>query len=151
VVATNSADDFLSWAVIRLLESGVPPTAIAKAFDIALEPVKELQAELRIDKYGTAELAEAMHNLIWLAIEDIQTIIATSPIDRRMRMDMNLISRASSIVQGQTPDSLAKMQAEMLELASEVAASDSTTEGGSIYEIGAVDAPVDDPEEGLDG
>ena len=48
--------------VDRLLEVGVPPTAIAKAFDIDPFVVRDRATELRVERYGSAELSEALAN-----------------------------------------------------------------------------------------
>ena len=49
----------------RLLTVGVPPTAVAKAFDIDTFVVKERLNDLRVEKYGAAELSEFVQAIQW--------------------------------------------------------------------------------------
>lgn len=135
---------WLEAIIIKLLQVDIPPTAIAKAFNLEVEPVKELLIGLRVEKYGTAELGEAMHALMWEAYNDVRTLIARSAPSRRLQLDMALLSKASALVGGGTPDSIAKMQAEFSQLAKETRGLEMT----GIYESDTVDAPIDDPEKG---
>jgi len=144
------SSDSLEWLepiICRLLSVGIPPTAISNALDLAVEPIKALQDTMRINRYGTAELAEAMNFLIWKALDDTLDMMASAPIDKRMRLNTTLLARASAIVHGQQPDSMARIQKEMADLTAELT---DTESGSSIYELGSVDAPTDDPKKGFE-
>ena len=143
------APDWLESIILRLLRAGIPPTAIAKAFNISTEPVKELLIDLRVEKYGTAELGELMYSLMLWAYEDVLRLIEQSPPARRLQLDMALLSKMSVLVGGQTPDSVAKMQTEFGRMMTEVRGVGVTPTTGTIYgEPDPIDAPIDDPEEG---
>lgn len=146
------APDWLESVILRLLAVDVPPTAIAKAFEIDVEPVRDLLLDVRVTKYGTAELGEAMHNLMWKAYEDTYILIQNSPPGQRLRMNMVLLSKASALVGGSTPDTMARMQNEFSTLMSEQRTTDHPSAPGStIYEPVAPHAPVDNPEERPEG
>lgn len=139
--------EWLQTIITRLLSAGVPPTAIANAFDMDVQAVKDFLVDIRVAKYGTAELGEAMHFLMWKAFEDTLTIIEQAPMSRRLAMNMSLLSKASALVGGQTPDTLAKMQKELSEFSAEARETEEEVDS-SIYEVAPLDAPADDPEKG---
>jgi hypothetical protein len=139
-----TAPDWLTLIIKRLLAVDVPPTALAKAFDLDVEPIRELLIDMRVERYGTAELAEAMHGLMWKAYADTVSLMEKAAPSRRLQLNLALLSKASALVGGGTPDSVAKMQAEFSQLAQETRGSGMDI---GIYEPSAPDAPIDDPEE----
>jgi hypothetical protein len=143
--------DWLPAIITRLLEVGVPPTAIANAFYVEVEAVKELQMSLRVEKYGTAELAEAMHDLMWNAYEDTLELIKQAPPARRLQLNMSLLAKAQTLVGNQTPDGVLRIQAELDAMMAETRLTDKAAPTSSIYETGSADAPPDDPEKGSTG
>lgn len=139
-------DTELLTIIERLLDNGVPPTAIANTFDIDVQAVKDLLDNRRTRKFGTAELSEAIHALMWEALEDMRELMRNAPIAKRMQVNMTLLSRASAMIGNQEPDSMAKLQAEMAKMTAEVRTIP-VDAGTSIYETNTIDAPTDDPEE----
>jgi hypothetical protein len=133
--------------IVSLIEVGVPISAISKALNIELSDLRDLQRDLRIAKYGTAELAEAMQFAIWKAYDNLLEMMETAPLATRIRISMTLVSRASSLAGSATPDSIAKMQQEMASLAEEMTETQ-LSPSSSIYATDTFDAPIDDPEEG---
>jgi hypothetical protein len=142
--------DWLRPVILRLLSVGVPPTAISKAFELEVDAVKDLQRSVRIHHFGTAELGEAIHNLMWKAYEDTLELIRHSPPSQRLRLNMALLARGSTLVGGQTPEGLQKMQEELTTMMAEARGTEAEVTS-SIYETVPVDAPPDDPEERLTG
>lgn len=140
--------DWLETIIICLLEVGVPPTAIGKAFSIDPQAVKELQAELNISKYGTAEISEAINFLMWRAYEDSLAILDSAPSAQRQRFITTLLSRQSAIVGKESPQSIARMRGELEHLWADIGVEDPRTE--SIYapsQFTPIDGATDDPEE----
>lgn len=142
--------EWLTTIIDRFLSVGVPPTAIANALYLDVQVVKDRLIDARIAKYGTAELGEAMHSLMWRAYEDLLTLIDQAPLSKRIQINMTLLSKASALVGSQTPDGIARMQAELEEMMSEQRHVP-TEVSSSIYESNPDDAPPDDPEEGSTG
>ena len=140
--------EWLPAIVDRLLSVGVPPTAIANAFDLDPQVVKNLLGERHVRKFGTAELAEAINILMWDAFEDLKELQRNAPISKRLQIDMTLVAKASAMIGSQEPDSMSKLQAEMAAMTAEVRSIPVET-GTSIYETNSADAPIDDPEERL--
>jgi hypothetical protein len=143
--------EWLAAIIVRLLEVGVPPTAIGNAFYVEVESVKEVQMQLRVAKYGTAELAEAMHSLMWQAYEDTLELIKQAPPARRLQLNMSLLAKAQTLVGNQTPDGVLRIQAELDAMMAETRQTESDAPTSSIYETGSLDAPPDDPKKGSTG
>ena len=142
--------DYMLSIIDRLLTNGVPPTAIANSFDLDVQIIKDLLDDRHVRKFGTAELAEAIHALMWEALEDMRELMRNAPIAKRMQVNMTLLSRASAMIGNQEPDSIGKLQAEMAAMTAEVREIP-VDPGTSIYETNPVDASVDNPEERLEG
>lgn len=142
--------DWLENICRLLLQVGVPPTALARAFTVDVDAIKELQATLNIEKYGTAEISEAMYFLMWRAYNDAQEILSHSPMQTRIRFITTLLSRQSAIIGKESPQSLERMRAELQTLIAGVSVEDTVVP--SIYAtqsaFSAVDGETDDPEEG---
>ena len=118
-----NADEFED-VVARLLEAGVPPSAIAKAFDIDPFVVKDKLNEVRVGKYGAAELSEAMAALQWEAFEQAREMIYNAPHTVRSRAIMGILSKTMSLTARQNPETLGNMRADLLELLTEMAEPD---------------------------
>ena len=102
--------------VDRLLEVGVPPTAIAKAFDIDPFVVRDRANELRVQRYGAAELAEALANLQWEAFEQAKTMIYDAPYSVRTRFIMAILSKTMSLTARQNPETIGNLRQDVLDL-----------------------------------
>ncbi len=143
--------DWLETVIRLLLEVGVPPTAISRAFQIDVFAVRELQSELLIQRYGTAEISEAMNFLMWRAYSDAMEILTSSPPQLRTRFITTLLSRQSVILGKQSPEGLNRMRSELESLIAAVGVEDPITP--SIYatsEFSPLDGKADDPEEGFE-
>lgn len=141
--------EWLETICIALLEVGVPPSAIGKAFRIDPQAIKELQAQLLIVKYGTAEISEAINFLMWRAYEDALGVLDSAPSAQRQRFIMTLLARQSAIVGKESPQSIARMRGELEKLWQDIGVEDPATE--SIYapsEFTPTDGTANDPEEG---
>ena len=108
----------------RLLEVGVPPTAIAKAFDIDPFVVRDRANELRVDRYGAAELAEALANLQWEAFEQAKAMIYDAPYSVRTRFIMAILSKTMSLTARQNPETTGNLRRDLLDLMGMVASPD---------------------------
>jgi hypothetical protein len=107
--------------VDRLLEVGVPPTAIAKAFDIDPFVVRDRANELRVQRYGAAELAEALANLQWEAFEQAKAMIYDAPYNVRSRFIMAILSKTMSLTARQNPETTGLMRRDLLDLMGQMA------------------------------
>jgi hypothetical protein len=66
----------------RSLEHGVPPEIVAAVFEIPADIAKEMQREVRVAKFGTADRAEYLEHLEWTALERVgKTIEHGSPAE----------------------------------------------------------------------
>lgn len=142
-------DEWLEEVCVRLLEVGVPPTSLSKAFNVDVAAIKDLQAQLHTVMYGTAEISEAMNFLMWRAYRDALDILESAPSATRTRFITNLLSRQSVILGKESPQSLERMRGELQSLIAGIGVDHPATP--SIYatsEFTPVDGEADDPEEG---
>lgn len=102
--------------VDRLLECGVPPTAVARAYEIDPIVVKDRLNELRVEKYGAAELSEATAQMQWQALEQARAMIYEAPYNVRSRFIMAILSKTMSLTARQNPETLGNMRRDLQEL-----------------------------------
>ena len=66
----------------RSLEHGVPHEIVAAVFEIPADIAKEMQREVRVVQFGTADQAEYLDHLQWLTLKRVgQTIEHGSPAE----------------------------------------------------------------------
>lgn len=114
--------------VRRLLNVGVPPTAVANAFDIDPAPVKAVARMMRREAYGTEELAEAHAFLTWAAYEEMLTLLRTGSPEMRAKVAMQLQSKAMAISARQTPEDVSMARAALGALVADLEISDAELE-----------------------
>jgi hypothetical protein len=106
------------FAVIvdQLLEVGVPPTAVARAFQIDPLVVKDRINELRVEKYGAAELAEATAQMQWEALAQARAMIHDAPYNVRVKFIQGILGRTMSLTARQSPETVGNMRRDLQEL-----------------------------------
>lgn len=132
----------------RLLTVGVPPTAVAKAFDIDPFVVKQKMADLRVARYGMAELSEAMAELQWEAFEQAKQMIYDAPHGPRSRFIMGILGKTLSLTARQNPETLGNMREDFMELLTGMADTDDDLAGTDTAAFVAVDEADEDQDEG---
>ena len=108
-------EDEFTEIVDRLLEVGVPPTAVAKALDLDPFVVKERINDLRVQKYGAAELAEFVQAIQWEALELFRDSMYSAPYAVRQRSVAGILGRTMSLTARQTPETSGIMRAQLME------------------------------------
>ncbi len=114
--------------VRRLLNVGVPPTAVANAFDIDPAPVKAVARMMRREAYGTDELGEANAFLTWVAYEEMLTLLRTGSPEMRAKVAMQLQSKSMAISARQTPEDVSMARAALGALVADLEISDAELE-----------------------
>jgi hypothetical protein len=114
--------------VRRLIRVGVPPTAIANAFDLDPGPIKAVARNLRRESYGTAELSEAHSFLTWLAYEKLLSLIQSGSPEISLRAAMQVQSKAMSISARQTPEEVTMARAAFADLVADIEIDEQTLE-----------------------
>lgn len=144
----DDAPDWLEQITTRLLSCGVPPSAIARAFEVDIDAIKSLQATLYVQQYGTAEISEAMNFLMWRAYRDALEILDSAPVVQRTRFITTLLSRQSIILGKQSPEGMQRLRTELESLITSINVEDPLEP--SIYadsQFSALDGETDDPKE----
>lgn len=118
-----------SEIVDRLLEAGVPPTAVANAFAIDPFTVKDRINDLRVQRYGAAELSEAMQQLQWEAFEQAKRMIYDAPHGPRTRFIMAILGKTMSLTARQNPETMGNMRADLMDLLTGMAETDDDLAG----------------------
>jgi hypothetical protein len=145
------SEEEFATIVDRLLEVGVPATAVAKAFSIDPFVVRDRQNELRVEKYGAAELSEAVALMQWQALDQARAMIHDAPYNVRSRFVMAILSKTMSLTARQSPETIGTMRNELLNLMGEMgAAGDDDLAGADPETFVASTAPNEDQDEGSD-
>ena len=142
----------LTDLVDRLLEVGVPPTAVAKAFGIDPFVVRDRQNELRVAQYGAAELSEALAVLQWQALDQAKAMIYDAPYTVRSRFIMAILSKTMSLTARQSPETMGNLRVDLLKLMDAMVAGDSHDELADVdpSEFVAALATDEDKDQGSD-
>ena len=83
--------------VRRLIRVGVPPTAVANAFDLDPGPIKAVARNMRREAYGTDELAEAHTFLNWIAYEKLLDVLNHGAPEVASRVAMQIQAKAMAV------------------------------------------------------
>jgi hypothetical protein len=87
-----------------LLSNGIPPSALALSFNIDPEFVRGIAAEIRVRRYGTAEIAEAMTWLMWEAYDEAVSLLHTGSPANRIRAVAMILPRSVGMAARQDPE-----------------------------------------------
>lgn len=120
-------DETVATVMVSLLESGVPTGPIAAAFDLDQTTVKELQAELRITKYGSAEIAELLTGLMFDAYAQARTQIYNGSPAAKTRMIQMIIGRGMALAGKQAPEEFERLRNQMMSLFLDTTSGESQT------------------------
>lgn len=106
-----------SDVVYAFLKVGVPPTAVAHALEMDPDTVKGCLSHMRVERYGTDEIAEAMTHLIWEGYEEALNQIRVGTPASKARFIQLVLSRSVGIAGKSSPESSEKIRAALADLA----------------------------------
>lgn len=131
----------------RLLRVGVPPTAIASAFDMDPLPIKTVARNIRRETYGTDELSEAHSFLTWLAYEEMVNLVLHGSPEIKLKAAMQIQGKAMAISARQTPEEVSNARAEFADLVADIDIEEADLDiAAQAYEdVRAEYVPSDDP------
>jgi hypothetical protein len=107
--------------VYRLLKTGVPPTAVAKAFDMDPDVVRGALSEIHVEDYGTDEIAGAMTHLIWVGYETALHEIQYGTPASKARFIQLVLARSIGLAGKSTPETSEKIRAALDDMAASMA------------------------------
>ena len=99
-----------------LLENGIPPSALAASFNLEPEFVRGIAAEMRVRRYGTAEIAEAMSWLMWEAYDEAVKLLHTGSPANRIRAVAMILPRSVGMASRQDPEEFTRLRQTMEQL-----------------------------------
>lgn len=99
-----------SEVVYALLKASVPPSAIAKAFGMDPEHIAGALSQMRVERYGTDEKAEAMDFLIWEAYEEAVYQVRHGTPANKLKFCAMVLSRSVGIAGKSTPETAEKVR-----------------------------------------
>jgi hypothetical protein len=121
-----------SDVVHAFLKVGVPPTAVARALGMDPDHVKGVLSHIRVERYGTDELPEAMAWLQWEAYEEALNQIRVGTPASRARFVQIVLARGIGLAGKSNPETAEKVRAALEEFAQ--AAAPAVRLQSSIYE-----------------
>jgi hypothetical protein len=118
----------LAEIIRRLIAVGVPPTAIANAFDMPAGALKTMARNVRRATYGTDEMAEAHTFMAWLAYEELLRILTSGSPEMRLKAAMQIQAKQMATTARQTPEEVSRARGEFAELVGELEITDAMLE-----------------------
>lgn len=100
----------------QLIMAGIPPTAIAIAFDLEVDFVRGIANELRVRRYGTSEISEAMAWLMWEAYDEAVKMLHSGSPANRIRAIAMILPRSVGMAARQDPEEFGRLRSRMEEL-----------------------------------
>jgi orotate phosphoribosyltransferase-like protein len=100
----------------RLLEQGIPSSAIARALHIDHDFVRGLAAEVRSRRYGTSEITEAMDWLMWQAFDVAVDLLHTGSPANRIRAVSMILPRSVTAAAKQDPQAFGQVREALQDL-----------------------------------
>ncbi len=113
-------DQVIGKAITNLLSNGVPTGPISRSFGVDQALVKELQANIRVHKYGSEEISELLSALMFDAYLEARTIMKHGSPAMKSKMIGMVLGRAMSLVNRQSPEAFERVRAEMMALMGDI-------------------------------
>lgn len=105
----------LEIIVGSLLENGVPPSVIARVFDLDHDLVKHAQSQVRVKRYGTDDMTEYMEQLQWDAVDEARQTIATGSAAEKSRVLGMVLGKQVALAARRTPEGVRNSQDALLD------------------------------------
>jgi hypothetical protein len=106
--------DSYELLVRRCLESGVPTGVVADVFELPADVVKELQKLVRVERYGTADMAEYLDNIQWQTLERAQQMLDDGSPEQAARIVSAVFGKQIAAAGKRPSEGLEAQRAEMM-------------------------------------
>lgn len=110
----------LEALVMRGLEEGVPPSVVARMFDLDHELVKRAQSDVRVKRYGTDDMTEYMEQLQWDAVDEARQTIASGSAAEKSRVLGMVLGKQVALSARRTPENVRNSQEAVLDMFDEM-------------------------------
>ncbi len=106
----------LEYLVTRSLEEGVPPSVVARIFEIDVKLVKDVLSEVRVRAYGTDDMAEYLEHVQWGALAEAFDIIRHGSYQDRTRFTAAILGKQLAVAGRRTPEGQRELQSRLEEI-----------------------------------
>ena len=103
-------DETLIDLVHDLLTNGVTPTTIAYVLGIDPEVTRGILSEMRVRRYGTDELDEAMNGLMWKAYDSAQVILRSGTTQEKIRCISMVLAKTVGLAGRRPPETFQEIR-----------------------------------------
>jgi hypothetical protein len=107
--------DIYEALVRRSLERGVPSNIVAQVFELPPDVVKEMQREVRVATYNTADQAEYLDYIQWETLRRTEEMIRTGSPDQVARIATAVLGRQIQAAGKRPSSALEDQRAELME------------------------------------
>lgn len=99
----------------RSLERGVPAAAVADIFEMPEDVIKEMERELKVERFGTDDQGKYLENLQWLTLQRTEQILRTGSPDQVARIATTVFGRQIAAAGRRPSGALEDQRSELLE------------------------------------
>lgn len=106
--------DTYELLVRRSLEAGVPPGVVAAIFELTTDVAKELQRQVRVERYGTADMAEYLDQIQWQTLERAQQLLEGGSPEQAARIVNSVFGKQIANAGKRPSSALEEQRAELM-------------------------------------
>lgn len=104
----------LELLVSRALEAGVPKEVTARVFDLPVDIVAEMQQEVRVGTYNTADRGEYLEHIQWEVLRRAEETIRTGSPGEAARVATAVLGRQIAVAGKRPSEGLSGAREEIL-------------------------------------
>jgi hypothetical protein len=106
--------DIYEALIRRSLENGVPHQIVAATFELPVDVVKEMQREVHVTQYGTADQSEYLDHIQWLTLKRAAQMIEHGSPAEAAKVASAVLGRQIAAAGKRPSDQLTKARTELL-------------------------------------
>ena len=125
--------------VRRALEAGVPPGVVAGIFELTTDVAKELQRQVRVERYGTADMAEYLDSIQFQTLERAQQLLEGGSAEQAARIVNSVFGRQLANAGKRPSSALEEQRAELMAAMKGVREGSAVREGPGRFVMGRTD------------
>jgi hypothetical protein len=131
--------DTYELLVRRSLEAGVPPGVVAGIFELTTDVAKELQRQVRVERYGTADMAEYLDSIQFQTLERAQQLLEEGSPEQAARIVNSVFGRQLANAGKRPSSALEEQRAELMAAMKGVREGTASGSGPGRFVVGRTD------------